>query len=94
MKTKETKHITLVPDFFNKVVGSLDKEYFPEVRFYRDSEQDIKVHYAVECFSNGVLTYTKLINILAKNCNDTKENIHKRVSKYVLDFGSFEYKTN
>lgn len=89
---KEPKYIKLVPDFFNKAVKELDAKYFPDLKFYRDSDKDIQVHYQAECFSNGVLTYTKLINRLAKNCGDTKANIHKIVSKYIETFGDYNPK--
>lgn len=92
MKTKNTTSIQTVTDFFNKLVSELDKVYFPGVKYYRDSKEDTEVHYAVELFNNGVLTYTKLIERLAKSCKDTKENIHKIVSKHIENFGDFEYK--
>lgn len=81
----------LTTDFFNKLGAELDKKYFPEVRYYRDNKNDEKVHYALECFSNGVLTYNKLIKTISINCKDTKENIHKIVSKYIANFEGFEY---
>jgi hypothetical protein len=55
-----------VNDFFYKLVGELDKTYFPTVEYYRDDINCTNVHYAVERFNNGVLSYSKLINILSK----------------------------
>ena len=81
----------LVNDFFNKLAVELDKTYFPTVKYYRDNENCAKVHYNIELFNNGCLTYYELINRLSLRCNDTKENIHAIVSKYVSDFEKFVY---
>ena len=51
----------LVKDFFNKLAVELDKIYFPEVKYYRDNEDCTKVHYAIELFNNGCLTYDDFI---------------------------------
>lgn len=80
-----------VDDFHNKVCHEIDKTYFPEVKFYHDNKNTIKIHYDVECFSNGVLTYPKLISKLSTHTKDTKENIHKIVSKYIKDWDGFTY---
>lgn len=50
------------------------------------------MHYTVECYSNGVLTYSKLIKKLAVNCKEVEANIHKIVSKYVENFEDFNIK--
>ena len=84
--------MTLTPDFFNKLLKELDKKYIPDVKYYRDNKKDANIHYAVELFSNGCSTYTKLIKTLAKNCKDTEVNLHKIVSKYVEDFEGFKFK--
>lgn len=86
---KETKTIAKKDDFF-KVCSVLDKKYFPDVKYYRDDKNNADVHYAVELFNNGALTYKKLITRLAKNCKDTEKNIHKIVKKYIDDFGDFD----
>jgi len=82
----------LVIDFHNKVCQKIDKKYFPEVKFYHDNIHTQKIQYAIECFSNGVLTYSKLINQLSKHTSDTKDNIHSIVSKYVADWEGYTYK--
>ncbi len=87
----KTKHIKIVADFFNKLVGELDKKYFPDVKYYRDNKNTEKIHYAVELFNNGCLSYGNLIQKLSKNCKVTKESIHKIVSNYIEDFGDFKY---
>lgn len=88
---KEAKPIKIVSDFFNKLVGELDKKYFPDVKYYGDNKQTTEIHRTAELFNNGVLSYTKLIQRLSKSCNETKENIHKIVSNYIEDFGDFKY---
>ena len=80
-----------VNDFFNKLASELDKTYFPNVKYYRDDKKCTNVHYAVECFNNGVSFYHNFIDVLSKNCNESKENMHKIVSKYVEDFEGYEY---
>jgi hypothetical protein len=87
-----TESMKLVDDFFNKLAKELDQKYFPTVKYYRDDANDTKMHYAIELFNNGALTYPKLIDRLSKACKDTKENIHKIASKYVKDFDGYEYK--
>lgn len=83
----------LVIDFYNKLMyQEIIKKYFPEVKWYRDNVHTQKIQYAIECFSNGVLTYRKLINQLSKHTSDTKENIHSIVSKYVADWEGYTYK--
>lgn len=84
----------LIEDFFNKLTAELDKKYFPEVKYYHDNKNTQAIHYAVECFSNGVLTYNALIAKLARSCGTNKKYIHTIVSKYVTDFEGFNYKIN
>jgi hypothetical protein len=95
---KEIKPIEIMihteQDFFNKVAKEIDTNYFPLVKYYRDDENCTKVHYTLELFNNGCLTYRQLIGRLSKSCNDTTEKIHSIVSKYVISFGSYEYKPN
>ena len=82
----------LVTNFFNELASDIDKTYFVNVKYYRDNTECTNVHYAIELFNNGCLTYKLLVSKLAKNCKDTKENLHKIVSKYVVDFEGYEYK--
>jgi len=88
---KKPTGIKTVEDFFNKVCTEIDKTYFPEVKYYRDNKRTTKIHYYVELFNNGGLTYGQLIKELSTYTKETKENIHKIVSKYILDFGDFKY---
>lgn len=78
-------------NFYNNVADEIRGKYFKDVAYYRDSEQCTKATYCLELFNNGCLTYRKLIGRLAKACNDTTENIHLIVSKYVVSFGSYNY---
>ena len=78
-------------NFFNKVATELDKTYFPNLKYYRDNDNCVKVHYTLELFTNGCLTYRQLIGRLAKSCNDTTKAIHLIVENYVVSFGNYNY---
>jgi len=78
------KPIEIVNDFFNKLTQRLDKKYFPTVKYYRDDKKCTAVHFAVELFNNGCLSYNELIKRLTKNCQDTKANIEAVVDKYLV----------
>lgn len=82
----------LTNDFFNKTTKVLRDKYFPTIKFYRDDDNCAKVHYAVECFNNGVSTYSTLINKVAKCCKANKADIHKIVSQFVEDFEGYVWK--
>lgn len=82
--------IHIKPEFFNTLVNKLDLTYFPTLKFYRDNDDCAKMHYNVELFNNGCLTYKELINRLAKNCNDTRVNLHNIVSEFIISFGSYK----
>ena len=79
-------------DFFNKVATEIDQRYFPQVKYYRDDKDCTKVHYDLELFNNGCLTYRQLIGRLSKSCKETTEKMHETVSKNVVSFGSYNYK--
>lgn len=81
----------LTQDFFNKVCKDIDKKYFPSVKYYRDNKNCTKVHYAVELFNNGMITYTNLILKLSKACKATELDLHYIVMSYVKKF-DFKYK--
>lgn len=82
----------LVNDFFNKVCSEIDSTYFPEVKYYRDNKSTTKIHYCVELFNNGALTYNEFIKGLSIYTKETEKNIHKIISKYVTDFEDYTYK--
>jgi hypothetical protein len=73
----------ILSDFFNKVAKEIDTTYFKDVKYYRDNKECTNIHYALELFNNGCITYNRLINLIAKNTKDTKENIKKIVDKFV-----------
>lgn len=77
-------------DFFNNTVKKIDSTYFPTVKYYRDNEDCAKVHYTVELFNNGCLTYKQLINRLSKLCKDTNKNLHTIVSEFIISFGTYK----
>ena len=79
-------------NFFNKVATEIDQRYFPQVKYYRDDKDCTKVHYDLELFNNGCLTYRQLIGRLSKSCKETTEKMHETVSKNVVSFGSYNYK--
>lgn len=85
--------IVKVDNFFNVLASDLKMKYFPSVKYYRDDSDCTKVHYTIELFNNGVLGYSEMIKRLSKSCKDTPKNIHEIVSKYIQDFGSYEYNT-
>lgn len=81
----------ITKDFMN-LATEIDKKYYPEVGYYQDNKYTQRIHYSCELFNNGCLTYPRLIQRLCAATKDTKQNIHKIVSKYILDFEGFEYK--
>lgn len=74
----------IVDNFFNLLCGELDSLYFPTVKYYRDNDKCAKVHYTVELFNNGCLTYDKLIIKLCLYCDTTVNNIKSIVDKYII----------
>ena len=73
----------LIEDFYNVSLQALHKEYFPYVKYYRDDVNCAKMHYQLELFNNGCLTYNNLIKKLSIYCNDTKENIEIILSDFL-----------
>lgn len=87
------KTITLTEDFYNKVVTELKSKYFENIQHGKtDNEDYYKYRYVVECFSNGCLTYNKLISKLSKFCNAPDYTINEIVVKYVEDFDGYVWK--
>jgi hypothetical protein len=73
-----------VSDFYNKVLTELDGKYFPNVKYYRDNEKCAKLHYTVELFNNGVLTYATLVKRVSKLCGASTGEIEEILSKYLV----------
>lgn len=88
---KEPTHIKIAKNFID-VLSEIDAKYFPDIKYYGDHDAGLAIHYAVECFNNGVRTYNNMIRIIAENTKDTQENIHTIVSKYIEDFGEYVFK--
>jgi len=80
-------------DFYNKVAKEVRATYFPnENHGYTENVNYWKATQTMEDFNNGCLTYRKLIGRLSKSCRETTKKMHNLVSKYVVSFGSYEYK--
>lgn len=80
-------------DFFNKVATEIRSKYFPNENHGTTENQDYhKANHTLELFNNGCLTYRQLIGRLAKCCNDSTQAIHSIVEKYVVSFGTYQYK--
>ena len=85
--------IYTVENFFNKAAKDIRAAYFPDENHgYTHNERYHAVSYTIELFNNGCLSYPKFIGKLAKNCNDTRYNIHSLIEKHIVSFGSYEYK--
>lgn len=81
----------LITDFFNITAKAIDAKYFPEVKYYRDNKDCADVHYTLELFSNGCLSYKDLIKRLSRSCKDSTENIHNIVKEFVADFEGYKF---
>ena len=80
-----------IKDFY-KVGIDIKAEYFPnENHGYTENKDYHAMKYAVECFSNGCLTYPQLISKLAKCCKDTTEKLDSIVKKHIISFGEYKY---
>jgi len=80
-------------DFFNKVTTEVRERFFAnENHGSTDNPNYRKVNQAIEDFSNGCLTYKVFIGRLAKACQTNNATIHNLVEKYVVSFGSYQYK--
>ena len=85
--------INIINGFMGIAMKDLKMNYFSGViHSITENPNYYNTVYVVECFSNGVLTYPKMINKLSKTCNDTKENIHKTIKKHISSFGSYKPK--
>ena len=79
-------------NFFNQLATNIRKTYFAnEIHGYTNNKQYWNATAVMEQFNNGCLTYKQLITKLAKNCNETKQNIHSIVKNYIVDFEGYKY---
>lgn len=83
-----TKH-----DFFDQLATEIRSTYFTTEN--HGTTHNINYHkttQTIELFNNGCLTYRQLIGRLSKSCNDSTFQLHKIVEKYIVSFGSYQYK--
>ena len=74
-------------NFHNEVAIKLRATYFPS-----ENPNYWKMIKALEDFNNGRLTYKILIGRLSKSCKTNNATIHNLVEKYIVSFGSYQYK--
>ena len=85
--------IHTIDNFFNKLATEIRATYFSNENHGETRNQNYwKANQAMEDFNNGVLTYRQLIGRLSKSTMDSTFNIHNIVSKYIVSFGSYNYK--
>jgi hypothetical protein len=80
-------------NFHNEVAIKLRATYFPsENHGTTENPNYWKMTKALEDFNNGRLTYKILIGRLSKSCQTNNATIHNLVEKYIVSFGSYQYK--
>ena len=80
-------------DFFNKVAKEVRSRFFAnENHGTTENKNYWKATQAMEDFNNGVLNYRTFIGRLAKACQSNNATIHNLVEKYVVSFGSYQYR--
>lgn len=80
--------IHTIDNFFNKVITEVRAVYFAK----ENNTDYYKATKAVEDFNNGCLTYKVFISRLAKATQSNNATIHNLVEKYIISFGSYQYK--
>lgn len=80
-------------DFFNKVAKEVRERFFANEKHHNTYNTNYwKATQAIEDFNNGCLTYKVFIGRLAKACQSNNTTIHNLVEKYVVSFGSYQYR--
>jgi hypothetical protein len=80
-------------DFYNKVAKEVRERFFTnENHGTTENKSYWKATQAMEDFNNGVLNYRTFIGRLAKACQSNNATIHNLVEKYVVSFGSYQYR--
>jgi uncharacterized protein YlzI (FlbEa/FlbD family) len=74
--------MSLKHPFYNEVLFKIDKKYFPEVMWHLDNPKCAQVHYTVECLNNGVASYDKSIQKIAKLCGTTEQEIDELFEEF------------
>lgn len=76
--------IILEKDFINKVIPDFKAKYFPDV--IHGTTENPKYYnsiYYLECFSNGVMNYDKLMINLHKKTKGRLKDLMRIVDKYI-----------
>lgn len=80
-------------NFFNKVAKEVRSIYFAnENHATTENKNYWNSTKAIEDFNNGCLTYKVFIGRLSKSCGTNNATIHNLVEKYIVSFGSYQYK--
>ncbi len=79
-------------DFYNKFAEKIRKEFFPNVKFYRDNKQCEKACYTIELFNNGAINYKYLITHLSLICKTSEESMHDIAKGFIESFEGYEFK--
>lgn len=77
--------ITLKENFYNSFVTEIKSKYFKNEN--HGTSNNIHYHntnYTIECFSNGVVSLTKLIGKLSKTCKTSENEIVEIINKYII----------
>lgn len=82
--------IHTIDNFFNKVITEVRAVYFAKEN--HTITDYYKATKAVEDFNNGCLTYKIFISRLAKATQSNNATMHNLVEKYIISFGSYQYK--
>ncbi len=82
----------LTNDFFNKAISEIRLVYFPKyIHGLTENKNYHKVNHSLELFSNGCITYNKLIKSLSANCKVGQFEINGILTKYVTDFEGYTF---
>jgi len=79
-------------NFYNKAAQVIDNKYFPNVKYYADNPNTLKVHQTLELFNNGCLTYRKLIGRISTACKASGYEVHQLIEPLIMSFGSYTYR--
>ena len=80
-------------DFFNKVATEVRQRFFADENHGTTENQNYwKATQAIEDFNNGILTFKVFIGRLAKATQSNNATIYNLVEKYIISFGSYQYK--
>ena len=80
-------------DFFYILITEIRSRFFPNENHATTENQNYwKATKAVEDFNNGVITYKVFIGRLSKAIESNNATIHNLVEKYIISFGSYQYK--